>query len=347
MARPPLARDVVRYAGDIVAVVLTETREEGIDAAEHVLVDYDPLPPVVDPEDSLRGEVLLFPDVGNNVCAHVPPAGDDGIFEGCEVVVHGRVVSQRMAPAPLEPRSTAAWFEDGRLHAWLSTQTPHNDRDGLAAALGLDAADVRVVAPDVGGGFGAKGLSAEDVIVAWLARETGRPVRWTESRSENMLAIGHARAQRMDFTIGGSRDGKVQAYKLDVLHDAGAYPGIGAFLPHADPLDAGRGLRDPGDGVRVELRGHEHRADDRLPRRRPARGGAGDRARDRCLRHGDRPRPRGRAPEELRAVGRVPVRDHDRSHLRLRRLRALARPGARGCGIRRAARRAGPAARGR
>ena len=87
MARPPLARDVVRYAGDIVAVVLTETREEGIDAAEHVHVDYDPLPPVVDPEDSLRGEVLLFPDVGTNVCAHVPPAGDDGIFEGCEVVV--------------------------------------------------------------------------------------------------------------------------------------------------------------------------------------------------------------------------------------------------------------------
>jgi carbon-monoxide dehydrogenase large subunit len=231
MARPPLARDVVRYAGDIVAVVLTETREQGIDAAEHVHVDYDPLTPVVDPEDALRGEILLFPEVGNNVCAHVPPAGDDGIFEGCEVVVRGRVVSQRMAPAPLEPRSTAAWFEDGRLHAWLSTQTPHNDRDGLAAALGLDAADVRVVGPDVGGGFGAKGLSAEDVIVAWLARETGRPVRWTESRSENMLAIGHARAQRMDFTIGGSRDGKVHAYKLDVLHDAGAYPGVGAFLP--------------------------------------------------------------------------------------------------------------------
>jgi carbon-monoxide dehydrogenase large subunit len=231
MARPPLARDVVRYAGDIVAVLLTETREEGIDAAELVHVDYEPLPAVVDTEESLRGEIILFPEVGNNVCAHVPPAGDDGIFEGCEVVVRGRVVSQRMAPAPLEPRSTAAWLEDGRLHAWLSTQTPHSDRDGLAAALGLDAENVRVVGPDVGGGFGAKGLSAEDLIVAWLARETGRPVRWTESRSENMLAIGHARAQRMDFTIGGSRDGKVQAYKLDVLHDAGAYPWIGAFLP--------------------------------------------------------------------------------------------------------------------
>jgi carbon-monoxide dehydrogenase large subunit len=231
MARPPLAREVVRYAGDIVAVVVTESREQGIDAAEHVHVDYDPLTPVIDPEEALRGEILLFPEVGNNVCAHVPPAGDDGIFEGCEVVVRGQVVSQRMAPAPLEPRSTAAWFEDGRLNAWLCTQTPHSDRDGLAAALGLDAADVRVVGPDVGGGFGAKGLSPEDIVVAWLARETGRPVRWTESRSENMLAIGHARAQRMDFTIGGSRDGKVQAYKLDVLHDAGAYPGVGAFLP--------------------------------------------------------------------------------------------------------------------
>jgi len=231
MKRPPLASEVVRYAGDIVAVVLTETAAEGIDAAEHVHVDYDPLPAVVDPEEALRGEVVLFPEVGNNVCAQVPAAGDDSIFDGCEVVVRGRVVSQRMAPAPMEPRSTAAWFEDGRLHAWLSTQTPHSDRDGLAEALGLDAEQVRVIGPDVGGGFGAKGLSTEDVLVAWLAREAGRPVRWTESRSENMLAIGHARAQRMDFTIGGSRDGKVEAYKLDVLHDAGAYPGVGAFLP--------------------------------------------------------------------------------------------------------------------
>ena len=231
MKRPPLARDVVRFAGDIVAVVLTESAAEGVDAAELVHVDYEPLHAVVDLEASLRGEVALFPEVGSNVCAQVPVAGDDSIFDGCEVVVRGRVVSQRMAPAPMEPRSTAAWFEDGRLHALLSTQTPHGDRDGIAEALGIDPPQVRVIGPDVGGGFGAKTLSTEDVIVAWLARHTGRPVRWTESRSENMLAIGHARAQRMDFTIGGSRDGKVEAYKLDVLHDAGAYPGVGAFLP--------------------------------------------------------------------------------------------------------------------
>src|SRR5436190_6427009 len=231
MKRPPIARDVVRFAGDIVAVVLSDDLAEGVDGAEHVLVDYDPLPALVDPAESLRGEALLFPEVGSNVCAQIEPQAGDEIFDGCEVVVAGTVTSQRMAPAPMEPRATAAWMEDGRLVAWLSTQSPHSDRDGLAEALGLEPSQVRVVGPDVGGGFGAKGLSPEDVIVAWLAREAGQPVRWVESRTENMVAIGHARAQRMDFTIGGSRDGKVEAYKLEVLHDAGAYPGVGAFLP--------------------------------------------------------------------------------------------------------------------
>jgi carbon-monoxide dehydrogenase large subunit len=187
---------------------------------------------VVDPAEALRGDVLLFPEAESNVCARIEPKAGEEIFEGCEVVVSGTVVSQRMAPAPMEPRSTAAWIdEEGRLTAWLSTQTPHSDRDGLADALGLEKDRVRVVGPDVGGGFGAKGLSPEDIVVAWLAKETGRPVRWTESRSENMVAIGQARAQRMDFTIGGSRDGKVEAYSLKVLHEAGAYPGVGAFLP--------------------------------------------------------------------------------------------------------------------
>jgi aerobic carbon-monoxide dehydrogenase large subunit len=231
MKRPLLAREVVRFAGDIVAVVLTDGLADGLDAAELVLVDYDPLPPVVDPADSLRGETRLFPDADSNVCARIDPKAAEEIFEGCEVVVSGTVTSQRMAPAPMEPRATAAWMEDGRLVAWLSTQSPHSDRDGLADALGLEKEQVRVVGPDVGGGFGAKGLSTEDILVAWLARETGRPVRWVESRSENMVAIGHARAQRMDFTIGGTRDGKVEAYRLQVLHDAGAYPGVGAFLP--------------------------------------------------------------------------------------------------------------------
>jgi aerobic carbon-monoxide dehydrogenase large subunit len=232
MARPLLARDVVRFAGEVVAIVLAESRSEGLDAAELVLVDYEPLPAVVDPAAALRGGPFLFPDLGTNVCAHLRSGPEEDVFAGCEVVASGRVVSQRMAPAPLEPRSTAARVaEDGRLHVWLATQTPHQDRDGLASALGLEPELVRVVARDVGGGFGAKTLSAEDILVGWLARETGRPVRWTESRSESMLAMGHARAQIMDFTIGGGRDGTIAAYRLEVLHDAGAYPSVGSFLP--------------------------------------------------------------------------------------------------------------------
>jgi len=240
MSRPYLAGEVVRFAGDIVAVVLTETRAAGADAAELVAVEYDPLPAVTDLRQALEGSVLLFPEVGTNVCARVAPEQrDQGLFDGCEAVVTGTVTSTRMAPSPLEPRSTAAVVgDDGRLTVWLSTQTPHQDRAGIAGILGLEAHDVRVVAPDVGGGFGAKMLAVEDVLVAWLARAVGRPVRWTETRSENMVALSHGRGQIMEFAIGGSRDGRVHAYRLSVIQDAGAYPGIGSFLPNLTKLMA-------------------------------------------------------------------------------------------------------------
>jgi carbon-monoxide dehydrogenase large subunit len=233
MARPFLARDVVRFVGDIVAVILTEDRAAGADAAELVLVDYEPLPAVVDPEEALDGSVLLYPELGTNVCAsHPVEAPDEAFFDGCDVVVSGRLVSQRLAACPLEARGClAAYGEDGRMTLWLSTQTPHMDRHVLGLFLGLGDEGVRVVAPDVGGGFGAKGLSVETVIVPWLARRTGRPVRWTESRSENMVAMQHGRAAVLEFTIGGSSEGDVQAYRLRVVQDAGAYPGLGAILP--------------------------------------------------------------------------------------------------------------------
>ena len=233
MVRPFFASDVVRFVGDIVAVVLTEDRASGVDAAELVLVDYDPLPAVVDPEAALAGDVLLYPDLGTNVCAsHPVEAPDDALFEGCDVVVSGRLVSQRLAACPLEARGCVAELgEDGRMTLWLSTQTPHLDRHVLGLFLGLGDEGVRVVAPDVGGGFGAKGLSVETVIVPWLARKTGRPLRWTETRSENMVAMQHGRAAVLEFELGGSRDGDAQAYRLRVVQDAGAYPGLGAILP--------------------------------------------------------------------------------------------------------------------
>jgi carbon-monoxide dehydrogenase large subunit len=196
--------------------------------------------------------VLLFPEIGTNVCFSRPLERNDALFDECEVVASARVVSQRMAASPLEPRSAAAVVgDDGRLTAWLSTQTPHQDRDGLARCLGLDAAEIRVVAPDVGGGFGAKGLGVEEVLVAWLARHTGRPVRWTESRSENMVAMNHGRGAVLDVTIAGDRDGTVKAYRLSIVQDAGAYPFLGAFLPNFTGLMASGVYRIP--AIEIEI----------------------------------------------------------------------------------------------
>jgi carbon-monoxide dehydrogenase large subunit len=240
MGRPMLAKDAVRFVGDIVAIVISDDRATGVDAAELVFIDYDPLPAVVKPEDSAKDEVLLFPEAGTNIASRSgSPEHDETLFDGCDVVVSGTVVSQRMAPCPLEPRSCAAELgSDGRLTVWLSTQTPHQDKAVLAGILGLDPGQVRVIAGDVGGGFGAKMVNVEEVLLVWLARKLGRPVRWTETRSESMVALVHGRAQRLDFTIGGTRDGKVLAYRLESLQDAGAYPTLGAFLPNLTALMA-------------------------------------------------------------------------------------------------------------
>ncbi len=241
MGRPVIASDVVRFVGEIVAVVVSDDRATGADAAELVMVDYDPLPVVLDPHDSLENEKLLFPEAGTNVAARTQPTEHaDDLFDGCDVLVSDTLVSQRLAPCPLEPRSIAATFEDGRLTAWLCTQTPHQDRDALAGVLGMEPGQVRVVAPDIGGAFGAKimsvGALTEDILVTWLARELAGPVRWTETRSESMLALPHGRAMELAFTIGGTQDGKVLAYKLDVLADCGAYPTLGAFLANLTTL---------------------------------------------------------------------------------------------------------------
>jgi aerobic carbon-monoxide dehydrogenase large subunit len=234
MTRPVIAEDTVRYAGEIVAVVLTEERLHGPDAAERVIVDLDDLPPVPDPQTALEGESLLFPEAETNVCAAFPVEEPDGsLFDDCEVVVNATFRSQRLASCPMECRvAVASWGEDGRLTHWASSQTPHATRDALAGALGLEASQVRVRVPDVGGGFGPKGgASVEDILVAWLAREVGRPVKWTETRSENMVALGHGRAQHQELTLGGDRDGTLKAYRMKILQDSGAYPDIGAILP--------------------------------------------------------------------------------------------------------------------
>jgi len=255
MPRPLLATDRVRFVGDLVAAVVSESRAQGVDAAEHVLVDYEPLAPLVDVEAALTDEVLVHPDAGTNVCAQMgspgradpgagpaQPAGKaadgsavgaDDFFDGCEVVVRQRIVNQRVAACPLEVRSAlASWGTDGRLTQYGSTQGAHTERDALARAHGLDPSRVHVVSPDVGGGFGAKMETyPEAVLVGWIAGQIGRPAKWTETRSESMVAFGHGRAQLQTAALGGTRDGRLLAYRLDVLQDAGAYPQYGALLP--------------------------------------------------------------------------------------------------------------------
>jgi carbon-monoxide dehydrogenase large subunit len=231
MRQPLLAVETVRWVGEPVAAVVAESRAQAEDAAELVVVEVEPLPAAVTVDDALQGEAQLFPDAGTNVCAELPGADVD--LDACEVVVRATFVNQRVAPCPLEPRVAASrWEPDGRLTHWQATQGAHPVRDRLAAHYGLEPEQVRVITPDVGGGFGAKAFSySEDVLLPLLARLVERPVRWAESRSESMMALGHGRAQVQQVAIGGTRDGRVQVYRVDVVQDAGAYPRMGAILP--------------------------------------------------------------------------------------------------------------------
>ena len=235
MTSRPLATDRVRFVGDPVAVVVTEDPYQGEDAVDLVDVDYDLLPAVVDFDDSLSNEVIVFDAAGTNIVAKFGNAGSlkPDLFDGCEVVAGHTFVNQRVAPAPMESRAGAAvWGEDGRLTSWIPNQGAQSTREGLAKMLGVEANQVRVITPDVGGAFGAKfGADPEHAVVAWVARRLGRPARWTETRFENMIAMTHGRAQRHTVTIGGSREGDVRAYRLEIVQDGGAYPRIGAVLP--------------------------------------------------------------------------------------------------------------------
>jgi carbon-monoxide dehydrogenase large subunit len=233
MTHPLLCEGKVRFVGDLVAAVVAETRGAAVDAIEQIEVDYETLPVIVDPNDALAGTTLLFEEAGTNVAFEASFGHDEALFDGCDVVVSQPIVNQRLAPCPLEVRSAAARVEDdGRLTVFATSQTPFAVRDVIARELGLEPATVHVISPDVGGGFGAKAtVYPQEIVVAAAARRLGRPVRWTETRSESMLTLGHGRGQRQKVTIGGTRDGRVLAYRLEILQDAGAYPSLGAFLP--------------------------------------------------------------------------------------------------------------------
>ncbi|MEZ5225261.1 MAG: xanthine dehydrogenase family protein molybdopterin-binding subunit [Acidimicrobiales bacterium] len=232
-ARPLLATDRVRFVGEPIVAIVAETQAQAVDAAELVVIDYEPLPAVIGFDAAAGDDTLLFESVGTNVMHRANGGVADPIdFSAFEHVVTATFINQRLAPCPLETRAAAAvWGDDGRLTQYASCQGVHPFQKGIAALYGLDLADVRVITADVGGSFGAKGrFYVEDLLLPLLAKRAGRPVRWLPSRSQDMIGLGHSRAQRQTITIGGDRYGRIHAMEAHIEVDCGAYPVAGPVL---------------------------------------------------------------------------------------------------------------------
>ncbi len=238
----PLARGKVRHVGDPVAVVLGADRYSVIDAAEQVVVEYDPLPPVIDPEAALEeGTTLLHDELGTNRIHEWTLEGGDleAGFAEADVVVERRVINHRTAGGAIEPRGVLADWRADSLTLWSATQVPHFLRLFLALLLGMTEERVRVIAPEVGGGFGSKlQVYGEEVLLAWCSRKLSRPVKWIETRSEAMMVTHHGRDQIAQVKMGAKRDGTITAWHVRILADMGAYnmlltpliPSLGAFV---------------------------------------------------------------------------------------------------------------------
>jgi carbon-monoxide dehydrogenase large subunit len=232
-ARPPLAEGRVRFVGEPIAVVLAETFEQGEDAAHLIWAEIEPLPVLTDPEDALAvGAELIFPGHGSNE-AVIKTDKPRTNFNDADYLVRGRYVNQRLAVVPMEPDCAAAEVDKhGRLTLWASTQMPHILHEQIAAALAMPKRSIRVVTPQVGGGFGGKaGIHPEYSVVAASAIRTGRPVVWIPPRSDDMKALPHSRGQIQYAELGCTTNGEFTGLRVRLVGDAGAYPSVGAFLP--------------------------------------------------------------------------------------------------------------------
>ncbi|MBV9438561.1 MAG: xanthine dehydrogenase family protein molybdopterin-binding subunit, partial [Candidatus Eremiobacteraeota bacterium] len=223
-----LALDEVRFVGEPVAVVVAATLYGARDAAELVAIDYDELPAVIDPVKAAAGPPFVHAALGTNVAYTMPfAAGDaDAAFAAADEVIRQRIVNQRLAPVPIEPRSMVANWDAGmqQLTIYSSTQIPHLLRTQLSVVLGVSENHVRAIAPEVGGGFGAKlNVYAEEAVVAWLAMRLERPVKYVETRSESFQAMIHGRDQIDDVEVACTRDGRVTALRLKIIANLGAY----------------------------------------------------------------------------------------------------------------------------
>jgi aerobic carbon-monoxide dehydrogenase large subunit len=223
----PLAKGEVNHVGEAVAVVIGEDKYAVVDAAEQVVVDYDPLPAVIDAEEAIKdGSPLVHEQFGTNKTHEWSLGGGDldAQFEAADVIVERRIVNHRTVGAAIEPRSALADYRAGDLTLWTSTQIPHLVRLQMAGMLGIAEDHLRVIAPDVGGGFGSKlNVYGEEVLVSAVSRRLGRPVKWTATRTEDMQACTHGRDQFDYVRMGAKSDGSITALHIKVLADLGAY----------------------------------------------------------------------------------------------------------------------------
>jgi carbon-monoxide dehydrogenase large subunit len=256
---PILAAGRVRYAGEPVVAVLAENRTAAVDAAKLVEVDYDPLPVVSVARAALGANVLLHEELGENVLVRMTRGSGDveAAFAAAARVVKGQFHIPRIVPAPMEPRgSVVAYDRSGDLLTlWVSAQDPYRPRAQLSRALGRPEDRIRVVVPDVGGAFGSKGnVAPEAVVAAWLAIESGRPVKWIEDRHENFIGSTHGRGFDADLEVAVERDGRITALRGTVIADIGAYLGTTTATPASRVVELLTGAYDI-PAARVDLIG--------------------------------------------------------------------------------------------
>jgi aerobic carbon-monoxide dehydrogenase large subunit len=254
----PLARGEVKHVGQAVAVVIGEDKYAVVDATEDVVVEYDPLPVVVDPEAALaEGSPLVHEQFGTNR-THQWGLGSedmDAAWADADVVIERRIVNHRTHGAPIEPRACIAEYRAGYLTLWTTTQIPHLTRSFLAGSMQMNEDHIRVVAPDVGGGFGVKlNHYPEEAVACAAARKLGRPVKWTETRSEHMTSSTHGRDQIDRVKIGVKRDGTITGIHVEIIADLGAYfLLLGPFIPSFTAFVAGGPYKIP--RVRTDITG--------------------------------------------------------------------------------------------
>jgi carbon-monoxide dehydrogenase large subunit len=228
-----LAKEAVNYVGEAVAVVIGEDGYSAEDGAERVSVEYDTLPAVMDPESALDPRSpKVHENLPSNLSSHTAFTSGNvaKAFKGADEVVNVKLLNQRLSPVPMETRGVVAQYDEGTgsLVVFLSTQDPHGGRDELAELLALDREKIRVIAPDVGGAFGGKaGIYPEDPVIAYAAMALRRPVKWVETRRENLLTMKHGRGQVQFASLAMSRDGRIRGLKVRLIVEGGAYGGEG------------------------------------------------------------------------------------------------------------------------